>query len=156
MNNQELETMARDLIAKKLAHGDEVQMTWAVKELIDGAGEISGDGVNFYSFCTREHIYRIVKKAVEKYEQAGDENDDEKQMKMVGFEYLQVAYTVLRNDQRVLVPIDCIADLQLLARATEYDAQAEGYKAHAREIRRYVAQRVNPSKTATAEGSGMV
>lgn len=143
MNTKDLDKIASDLIASKIAHGEEVQMEWAVHEIIKSQGTISGEGVDFYAFCARAHCYRVVKKAVDKYE-TRDEGDPN-QLNMAGFDYLQVAYTIERENERVLVPIDHLSAADLLARASEFDKQAKGLRAHAKEIRLYVAKRENVS-----------
>jgi hypothetical protein len=146
MNNTELERIAHDLITAKVARGEEVHMEWAVQELISGQPAISGDDTGFYHLCAREHTYRVVKKVVERFASETDENP--RQMKMDGFDHLQAAYTVERKGERVLVPIANISAAELLARADEFDKLAEGLRAHAREIRKYVANRVDVSERA--------
>ncbi len=140
MTNGDIEKIAYELIAKKISNGDPVHMEWAVHELISGMGEIKGTGVEFYELCAREHVWRIVKRTVDKYDQESDRETDE-QMNLEGFEYLQIAYTVEREQERILVPIGSLSDDELLHRAEEYDKQSSTLKAHAREIRAYVASR---------------
>lgn len=146
MTVNELEKIAHKLIADKIAQGEEVQMEWAVHELIKQQGTISGAGKGFYALCAREFVYRVVKKAVDKYESESSAEDGA-QKNLEGFDYLQVAYTVARDDVRVLVPIDLITDEELEKRAEEYDRQAIGMQGHAQEIRNYIAAR---NKTAMA------
>jgi len=136
----ELEQIAHKLIADKIAEGEQVQMEWAVHEIIKGRGKIDGKGVPFYTLCAREQVYRVVKKAVDKYEIASD-NTDRTQISLAGFDYLQAAYTVEREDVRILVPIHLISDEELEARACEFDKLALGIREHAREIRKYIAAR---------------
>jgi len=140
MNNKELEQVAHELISGKINRKEEVQMPWAVQEIINGAGAISGDGVPFYTLCANQHVWRVVKRVVDKYDQ-GQPDEDSNQLLLEGFEYLHAAYTILRESERVLVPVELISNQELLARADEYDSQADGLRAHAQEIRRYVAQR---------------
>jgi hypothetical protein len=61
---------------------------------------------------------------------------------MDGFEHLQKAYPVERGDGREIVPVSQLTDLELEARAAEYDRMAEGCKKHALEIREYINSRV--------------
>lgn len=148
MNNQELERAAHDLISCKINSGEVVHMAWAIQELISGMGEIQGDGVPFYALCAREHVNRVVKKVVDKYDQESNQ-DDSRQMRLQGFDYLQIAYTVERERERLLVPVGLITCRELLDRADEYERQASGLRLHAQEIRDYVAQRrVDNLKTA--------
>ena len=73
MSPKDLDQIAHCLISDKIGAGEVVQMHWAVTELINSQGMIGGDGVPFYQLCAREHVYRVVKRAVDKYEQHGDE-----------------------------------------------------------------------------------
>jgi hypothetical protein len=141
MNITDLEESARRLIADKINRAEEVQMPWAVQELIQAAGEITGEGVEFYKLCAREYIYRVVKKVVDKYDQSSAEREDNDQMRLEGFDHLQVAYTVERDGERTLVPIHLISDAELLARSNEYEKQAIGLQTHAQELRSYVLSR---------------
>src|SRR5688572_29292862 len=118
MSNDELKQLAHSLISEKIQRQEKVIMEWAVHELIQGAGEIKGAGVPFYGLCAREHCYRVVKAAVDKYEQNSekDEKEKDKQLLLEGFDHVQAAYTVEVEGERTLVPIDLIADAELLER----------------------------------------
>ena len=140
MTNRDIEKLASDIITKKLDAKEEVHMEWIVQELLNSQGEILGDGVPFYLFCAREHTYRAVKRSVDKYE-SEIERDSEDQLTLKGFEHLQRAYTMDREGERVLVPIDLIPSYELLQRAVEYEAQAVAMTAHAKELRDFVALR---------------
>jgi len=137
MSPKDLERIAHELIATKLAANQVIEMSWAVKELITEQGTIEGDGVEFYDLCAREYVYRIIKRVVDKY----DDQEPEEQFILNGFEKLQVAYTVERKGIRQLVPIEQVTDDELLERAKEFDRQIIGLTVHAREIREYVAER---------------
>lgn len=139
MNPKQLEQIAHCLISEKIAAGEVVQMHWAVTELINSQGGISGDGTPFYSLCAREHVYRTVKAAVDKYEDT--EGDDAVQMTLDGFQCLQEAYTVKRHGERQLVPVYMLTDEELLGRAKEFRKQAKGLLNHAQEIEQYVSDR---------------
>lgn len=139
MSPKDLDQIAHRLIAEKIGNGEIVQMHWAVTELINSQGVIAGDGEPFYSLCAREHVYRIVKKAVDKYDKP--ESGDGVQMTLEGYDCLQEAYTVQRDNERQLVPVHLVTNEELLARAKEFRKQAQGLMNHAREIEKYVADR---------------
>lgn len=94
----------------------------------------------FYALCAREHTYRAVKRAVDKYE-SNEERETDDQLTLQGFEHLQRAYTMDRDGERVLVPIELIPSYELLQRAVEYEAQAVAMTAHAKELRDFVSRR---------------
>ena len=141
MSPKDINELAHDLIANQLQAGEIVEMRWAVQELINSQGDISGDGVEFYALCAREHIYRVVKRAVDKYENSNSKDHD--QLTLEGYECLQKAYTVERDNERKLVPVHLISDEELLARAAEFRRQVDGLKKHAEEIEKYIARRAS-------------
>jgi hypothetical protein len=138
MTPKQLDQIAYDLIASKIERGEIVEMQWAVTELISHRGDIGGEGVPFFILCAREHVYRIVKKVVDKYDK---HEDSDQQMTLSGFEYLQCAYTVERENQRKLIPVNLLTDEELLARAKEFRRQSAGMLKHAKEIEDYVESR---------------
>lgn len=140
MTKKDLHILAQALISTKLAIGESVAMEWAVQEIIMGRGAITGAGTPFYELCAREYVYEVVKREVNRYEQ-GDHDDNDEQMIFAGYDHLRIAYTVLRNGERVLVPIANVSDDELKARAAEFRVQADGLKAHADEIERYISSR---------------
>jgi len=54
-----------------------------------------------------------------------------------GSEFVQIAYAVMRNGERVLVPTAQMTDEELLAKANEFAERGESLKAHAQEMRKY-------------------
>ena len=140
MTKKDLTQLAQELIKDKLARGESVAMEWAVQEIVMGRGQIIGSGVAFYELCAREYVYEVVKREVGRYGESDTESVED-QMIFAGYDHLRIAYTVLRDDERVLVPIADLSDEELKARAAEFLTQADGLKAHAKEIEKYLEQR---------------
>ena len=136
---KELEQQAHKLIAQKIEDGESVQMHWAVTEFLNLQPEITGPGEAFYQLAARDYAYRLIKKAVDKHDRSSKPGDG--QMILDGYEFLQKAYTVDRDGERQLVPIDLVTNLELLKRAADYRKMGDGCYAHAREIEQYVADR---------------
>lgn len=124
----------RKYIADKVLRGEVVIVDWLTHEIVASKAEISGLDVEFYRVCAFTHVKDVVKRCVGKYD-AKEQTD--KQLRLDGFEHLQVAYTVTREGQVVLVPVDQLTDDEIEARASEYMAMAESCRAHARELRSY-------------------
>jgi hypothetical protein len=139
LSPKELEQTAHEIITGKIERGEAVQMHWAVTEFLNTQPEITGPGAPFYRLCARDYAYRLVKKAVDKYDESARPGDA--QMTLEGYEYLQEAYTVERDGERQLVPIHSATAAEMLQRATEYEKMGAGCYGHAREIRHYVADR---------------
>lgn len=141
MNTKELEQEASKLIADRIQNNQTVQMTWAVQELINKQGIITGEGVPFYDLCAREFVYKLIKKAVNRYETGAAGDSDSPQMTLEGYDYLQEAYTVVRDEERQLVPVGDLTDEELLERASDFRKQSLTLIAHADDIDSYVAKR---------------
>jgi len=138
MSPKELEQDAANLIATRLDAGEVVHAKWAVQELLNIHADIAGNDVDFYILCAREHVYRVIKKVIDRYEKP---EDDEKQMLLVGYEFLRVAYPVERDKERVVVPIHQLTDEELTARANEFRTQAGSLLRHADEIDSFIEKR---------------
>ncbi len=136
---KELEQQAHQLISGKIEEGEAVQMHWAVTEFLNLQPEITGPGAPFYQLAARDYAYRLIKKAVDKYDKNSRPGDG--QMTLEGYEFLQEAYTVEREGERQLVPIHSATASELLKRARDYEKIGDGCYSHAREIRQYVADR---------------
>lgn len=139
MSPKELDQIAHRIISSKIQRGEIVQMHWAVTELINEQGLISGDGVPFYDLCAREHVYRVVKRTVDKYDKP--DSDAGVQMTLDGYECLQQAYTVERGGERQLVPVHLVSYEELMARAKEFRKQAAGLVRHAEELEQFASDR---------------
>jgi len=138
-SRKKLEQQAHQLIKEKIEEGELVQMHWAVTEFLNLQPEITGPGEPFYQLTAREYAYRLIKKAVDKYDKSSRPGDG--QMTLEGYEFLQEAYTVEREGERQLVPIHSATAAELLKRAKDYRKIGDGCYAHAREIEQYVADR---------------
>lgn len=138
MSPKDLEQDATNLIASRLDAGEVVHAKWAVQELLNIHADITGNDVDFYLLCAREHVYRVIKKVIDRYDKP---EDDEKQMLLVGYEFLRIAYPVERDKERVVVPIDLLTDEELQARAKEFRTQAGSLLRHADEIEEFVTKR---------------
>jgi len=129
----------RELIADKVVNGEQIKVPWVTQEVLDRHSDIEGEDAGFYLICARAHIKDIVRSTIGKYD--AKEPSSDRQLVLAGFEHLQIAYTVERQGEVTLVPVEQLTDKELLDRATEYDEMAKSCRAHAREIRKYVEAR---------------
>jgi hypothetical protein len=140
MEFENVASEVRKFIADKIANGEQIVVEWLTNEIIRSKSSIDGEDVPFYRTCAFSHVKDVVRRSVGKYDQRSL-TADRNQIVMDGFEHLQVAYTVSRNSDVVLVPVNQLTDAELLARAVEYDDMARGCRKHAFEIREYVRSR---------------
>ncbi len=135
-------------IARKLNRGKIVPFELVVSEIVAARSGITGPDADFYRVCTYKVVKETVKTCIGKYK-ANKKNQD--QLSLPGFQHLQIAYPVTRNDVHMLVPIDQLTDGELAARADEYESMARGCRDHAREIRGYIQARTAANDNAPAK-----
>ncbi len=140
MSMNKLEQRAHNLVAQRIGSGEEVRMPWAVHELLKSMGEAPKENAADWIYCARETLYRIVKKAVDRYAPSEDQKEGE-QLMMEGYKHLQAAYTTERGKDRVLVPTDQATDEELTLRAEQYFSISAGTYAHGQELLLYVDRR---------------
>ena len=138
MSDTSVTSQVRKFIADKVSRGEIIVVDWLTNEIISNKASIQGDDEPFYRVCAYIHVKDVVKRCIGKYDV---KPITDSQLTLDGFEHLQVAYTVTRADQIVLVPVNQLSDRELLGRADEYEQMAKGCRAHAREIRSYIASR---------------
>jgi hypothetical protein len=134
MNETSIYGEVRKIISDKVAEGKVVVVDWLTHEIISAKAAIEGADVEFYRVCAFTHVKDVVKRCVGKY---GAKPDTDAQLVLSGFEHLQVAYSVMRDNEIVLVPVDLLSDEEIDDRAAEYDRMAKGCIAHARELRSF-------------------
>lgn len=139
-NEESIYADVRKFVSDLVDSGVETPIEWITTHFLNTRGEIGGEGAVLYRYCTRAHVSRIVKKVVGKYDLEARSVQDS-QIVLEGFEHLQRAYTVPRDEKIVLVPIDKCSDTELLLRADDYEKQAKGCRLHARELRSFVKTR---------------
>lgn len=138
MSDTSITSEVRKFIADKIARGETIVVEWLTHEIVNGKDSIEGEDAPFFRVCAYKHVKNVVKGCIGKYDV---KPATDSQLTLDGFEHLQVAYTVIRDDQVTLVPVGQLTDIELLGRADEYELMAKGCRAHAREIRSYTSAR---------------
>lgn len=136
----DLITEIRKLIDEKLECGETVQAAWIATEVTSRHENIDGEDADFHFFCTGHYVRQQVRRALKHYDCSVDKASDP-QLVLPGYECLQRAYAVTREEQQVIVPIDNLSDPEIEAKAAELENMAAGALKHADELRRYVRNR---------------
>lgn len=136
---KDIRALISSLVADKIAAGQLVNQDWTVTEILNNYDDIEGDDKDFYCITARHWVNGEVKAAIGKYEPKTNPGDE--QLVLDGFEYLQMAYPMLRGAVRVLVPIEQVTDAEWDTKEAEYERMGDGCYAHAREIRDFRASR---------------
>ncbi|KZY51009.1 hypothetical protein A3734_06515 [Sulfitobacter sp. HI0054] len=128
----------RRMVQDKLDSGVAIRVEWLTTEIIASKDQIDGDDADFYIACGVDFIKKTVKRVIGEFEPKAEQSA---QIIMPGFDHLQKAYTVTRNEQVTLVPVTMLTDMELEMRAQEYEAMAKGCLSHAKEIRAFIMGR---------------
>ncbi|WP_423208772.1 hypothetical protein [Paracoccus yeei] len=126
----------RRLVQERVNAGISIRVEWFTQEILSMKCEIEGDDADFYVACAVDFIKETVKRTVGEYAPKASAATD-RQIVMDGFDHMQKAYTVNRDGEQVLVPVQHLTDDEIEARAEEYEAMAKGCIAHAKELRAY-------------------
>jgi hypothetical protein len=135
---KDLTKLIVDLINAALERGEIARRDLIVDRILAEHSEVYGDDAPFYIELAKTAIEGKISKHIGKFAQDPREYV---QLVLPGFDYMTKAYPVEREGEHMIVPVDQCTDVELLARAMEFDQMAAGLKLHAREIREYVRAR---------------
>jgi len=130
----------RRIVGARVEAGMIVRVEWLTHEILALKSNIEGEDAAFYVACGVKFIRDAVRDCVGAYKPKPTAEPDV-QIVMEGFDYMQRAYTVSRESEVLLVPVDQMTDTEIEARAVELEAMARGCITHARELRNYAAMR---------------
>jgi len=136
----------RKMVSDRVDAGLIVRVEWLTTEILSMKSEINGRDADFYVACGVDFIKDTVKRCIGQYQPKASAATDA-QIVMDGFDHMQKAYSILRDGETVLVPVDMLTDEEIEAREAELEAMARGCIAHAKELRRY---RLNRASAQTA------
>lgn len=131
----------RGMVQERISAGEVIRVDWFTSEILALKSQIEGHDADFYIACGVDFIKDTVKRCIGDYKPKA-EAVASAQIVMDGFTHLQKAYTVDREGETVLVPVDLLSDGEIEARASELEEMARGCIAHARELRGYQRARV--------------
>lgn len=130
----------RRIVQERIDSGIAVRVEWLTTEILAMKDKIEGEDADFYLACGADFIKKTVRRVIGEYD---PKPETDAQIVMDGFDHLQKAYTVSRDDETTLVPVSLLSDMELEARAQEYEAMARGCIAHAKEIRAFILGRAD-------------
>lgn len=140
-SESDLVAEVREIIRKNVEKGTTVPSPWVTQEVLSSHDKIYGEDTDFHRYCALEHVKDTVRAEVGRWKSTPQQKD--KQMILAGFEYLQKAYCIERNNTPTIVPIEKMTHEEIQAKANEYERMAEGCRKHADELRRYEQIRKN-------------
>lgn len=85
--------------------------------------------------CTRESVRRAVQSALARYKPKEDAADQS--LILPGFDHIQCAYSVKRDNEQVVVPVGKMSLTEINGKIDEIEAMGRGCFEHAKELQRY-------------------
>ena len=137
MANAALTKLIRDAIESALAAGHVVQKSWIAHSVLRSQGNIEGEGVAFYTACAYHATVRIAGDVIRSHGKQEREEAEAEQQRLPGFEYVRTAYSVVRQKEPCIIPIEQMTRKEILEKAAELRAFAAGALAHADELEEY-------------------
>ena len=126
----------RKIVTDRLNAGLIIRAEWLTTEILAMKSGIDGEDADFYVACAVDFIRDTAKRCIGDYTPKAQAMADA-QIIMPGFDHMQRAYTVEREAETVLVPVQLLTDDEIEGRALELEAMARGCIAHAKELRAY-------------------
>lgn len=138
MDEQSIRSEMHKIAQERIDAGEVTSLDHIVITVLDTRNNIEGDDAEFYRVHTFDALKRIAKSVVRKYAPTDTTADE---LLLPGFKHLCQAYSMMRDGDAAIVPVDLCSDEELIARAVQLDDMAKGCVAHASEIREYVLAR---------------
>jgi len=133
----------RDIVDDRLARGYPVAPSWIVHAFMKThplpRSFTLKRGRGFYEFAAPAYVRANIREVLKGFENT---TEPDPARVLPGFEFLQRAYSVKREEEQVIVPTSQLSDDELEAKAQEYEKMGAGCYEHAAEIRRYRRDRV--------------
>jgi hypothetical protein len=138
MDEQSIRSEMHKIAQERIDAGEVTSFDQIVYGVLDGRQAIEGADAPFYRVHAFKDLKRIAKSVLGKYAPTDTTADE---LLLPGFKHLCKAYSMVRDGEPVIVPLDMCTDEELRARASQLDEMAKGCVAHATEIREYVLAR---------------
>jgi len=140
MNQSDIDREIDDLIQSNISVGVPINASWLTHAIIEKHPQVSGADVDFYQLCAFGHVRNTVRNCLRAWK--GDSAETPEQLRLPGYDRLQKAYLIEREEEQVIVPIAECTYSELKAKIAEYRRMAEGCLTHADELERYLAGKI--------------
>lgn len=140
MNITDLEREVRTEIRERIDKGQATAADWLTEAVVSRHSSISGEDKDWYQVCAYDCIRSIVRRCVRLYKES-PVSDSDPQMTLDGFEHLQKAYLVERQNKQIVVPIHKLTIAEIESKIDELRRMGQGCFAHADELGNYKDER---------------
>ena len=137
MKQQDLVKEVDAAVQERTSLGEPAAMSWIVHAVVAAHQDITGSDSEWYSLCAYEHVRDTVREVL-RGRKADEGAPEPSQAELFpGYERLQRSYTLSRDKEQIVVPLEKMTDSEIDEKASELTAMATGAMAHARELRAY-------------------
>ena len=134
----QLEREIGEMVQRSILNNEPVQATWLTHAIVNRHCEISGDDTGWYRLCAYGHVRETVRRAVRKFQPGEPErNEDLFKEGVPGFKKVQPAYSVKRDGEYYIVPIQLLTFDEFTQKAEEMNRMIGGLQDHRDQILRY-------------------
>jgi len=143
MSDKPLRDEIRAVIQAGLDAGQPMPAKWVVQSVV--STHLEECTTDFTQICAW-HTVSTLTNAIVRESRA----DPAEQLILPGHEQLQSRYTIVRDGDSVIVPLEQCTDVELRTKARELRTHARGCEIHAREIEDYIEERAAAKQVAVA------
>ena len=137
MKQAELVKEVDAVVQERTSQGEPATMSWIVHAIVGAHQDITGSDSEWYSLCAYEHVRSTVGDVL-RARKAGEGTEQPAQADLFpGYEKLQRNYTIKRDGEQTVVPLEKMTDEEIEQKAGELVSFADGALAHARELKAY-------------------
>jgi len=140
MNESDIRREVELVISERVQCGEVTVASWVIQSVMSRHASLEGLDVEWYQVASRCFLQTEVARAVRRYKINEDQAQDG-QMVLEGFERLQVAYSIVRNGQQSIVPLHLCTTQELEEKVLEMEGMRTGLQSHIDELRRVIAGR---------------
>jgi hypothetical protein len=140
MSQGDLDREVESVIKAAINKGDVLPVTWLTQAIVATHKDISGADADWYAVCGYGHVRAMVRAAVRRFKPDA-ESEVDRNLILPGFERVQTAYVVERDGEQNFVPTGQLTNDEIETKAVELEQMGAGCFLHAKELRRYKAER---------------
>lgn len=139
-SSKDLATEIQQLIEVKRKQKSVIHRDWLTNEIMQNHSDISGEDSDFNLTFAKERVGDYVRKQIRRFKIRPTLEPD-KQLTLVGFEYVQEYYALERENELLAVHVDSLSDEEIQSKVEELRAMGDGCHKHADELLRYLSHR---------------
>jgi hypothetical protein len=145
--NKRLVLEVASVVNGRLERGIIVYPEWLKQEMLSRHSDIHGEDKDWYLVCASDALEVAIKEFLSKTARKEREHDPDEDDETCGtgtfpgFPKIQRGYLVVRAGKRGMIPTAQLTTAELLEKADRYDSMGEGCREHARQLRRFAAER---------------